>query len=201
MTLIPEIRGQLLDAAFGSAEPSGRAPQGRWSGRVAIAASVIVSLAVAGVVLLGLHGSPASPSTSEGGGIAPPPRAWGNAILRAEQTTRRRDPSCFPTVEQTHRALTARSFQHDQRFLTTAPPRSITANLPSLASPARGDQRVTVKELRALDMDANDIYQRYAWQGHADGIHYYVVPAAVVGATRAVSAHCYREELAAFRKD
>lgn len=60
--------------------------------------------------------------------------------------------------------------------------------------------RVTVRELRALPLIANDIYVRYAWQGYTDGIHYYVVPAAIVGATKLLPARCYQEERAAFRK-
>jgi hypothetical protein len=60
---------------------------------------------------------------------------------------------------------------------------------------------VTVKELRALHVNANGIYARYAWQGQAQGIHSCVVPAAVVGTTKTVQARCYREQLAAFRTE
>lgn len=89
----------------------------------------------------------------------------------------------------------------NQKFLATAPPRRITSILPSLAALPRGALRVTVRELRALHIDANGIYARYAWQGHTDGVHTYVVPAAVVGTTRTLPARCYREELAAFRRE
>ncbi len=190
MTLIPQIRGQLLDAAFGTAQLSTGAPPPRWSGRLVVAASILVTVAVAAVAVLSLHGSAAPPLTPAARPAARLPVAWVIAVGRAGQSTRQHDPACVPLQAQVHH----------QRFLTTAPPRSITAILPSLASPTRGALRVTVRKLRALNIDADGIYARYAWQGHADGIHYYVVPAAVVGARQAVPARCYQEQLAAFRK-
>ncbi len=191
MTLFPEIRAQLLDAAFDEAEPAAGASRGRRSGRLAIAASIAVCLAVAAGAVLSLHRSTPPPSRPATGPVAPPPLAWVNALASAGQSTRRRDPAC---------RLPLQARVRDQRFLTTAPPRSITAIFPSLASPAPGALRVTVRELRALHVDANGIYVRYAWQGYTDGIHYYVVPAEVVGTTKTVPARCYREELATFRE-
>jgi hypothetical protein len=189
MTLLPEIRGQLLHAAFGADDPSARAPRHGAAGRLAIAGSIVVSVAVASVFLLSLHRMPTPSSPPTAGPPGRPPVAWVDALRRARESTLRRDPGC-------------RLPQHDrvrgQRFLTTAPPKSLTSILPSLASPARGALRVTIRELRALDVDANGIYVRYAWQAHTDRIHYYVVPAAVVGATKTVPVRCYREELAAF---
>ena len=86
------------------------------------------------------------------------------------------------------------------RFLTTVPPRSITAVLPSLASPARGAMRVTVERaprptphrqrhlrpLRLAGIHRRDPLLRSA-RGHSRG-------------NQALPARCYQEELAAFRK-
>jgi hypothetical protein len=191
--LLPEIRGQLLDAAFGAAEPRAGEARRRWSGRLALAFSIVTSAAVAAVFLLGLHGSEAPPSGGAGTGpTSGPPVAWVNALGKAGTSTRQHDRACRLPLEVRVR---------HQRFLRTAPPRTITSILPSLGSPARGARRVTVRELRALHVDANGIYARYAWQGHNEGVHYYVVPAAVVGTTKTVPARCYREELAAFRRE
>jgi hypothetical protein len=56
MTLLPEIRGQLLDAAFGPTEP-----ETSWIGRSAVVVSLIVALVVgvAAVLLLRDHHAPA----------------------------------------------------------------------------------------------------------------------------------------------
>jgi hypothetical protein len=193
MNLLPEIRGQLLDAAFGAAEPRAGAARRPWSGRLAIAFSIVTSAAVAAVFLVSLHGSAAPPSGPGAGPMSgPPPSAWVTALGKAGISTRQHDPACRLPLEIRVR---------NQRFLMTAPPRTITSILPSLASPAHGARRVTVRELRALHIDANGIYARYAWQGHTEGVHYYVVPAALVGTTKTVPARCYREELAAFRRE
>jgi hypothetical protein len=85
--------------------------------------------------------------------------------------------------------------------LASIPPRRITAIIPSLATPARGTRKVTVKELRALNIDANGVYARYAWQGHADGVRYYIVPAQTVGTTQQLPARCYRHAVATFRRE
>ena len=191
MSLLPEIRGQLLDAAFGAAEPD--EAQRPWSGRLAIAFSIVTSAAVAAVFLLGRHGSEAPPAGPGAGPTSGPPAAWVNALGKAGAGTRQRDPSCRLPLEPAR--------VRNRRFLMTAPPRTITSILPSLASPARGAGRVTIRELRALHADANGIYARYAWQGHTEGVHYYVVPAAVVGATRTLPPRCRREQLAAFRRE
>ena len=56
MTLLPEIRAQLLDAAFGSAEPRKGATRRRpRSGSLVIASSIVISVVVA-AVFLGLPG-------------------------------------------------------------------------------------------------------------------------------------------------
>lgn len=195
MNLLPEIREQLLDAAFGAAEPRAGAARRRFSGRLAIAIPILISAGVAAVFLVSLHGSAAPPSGAASGPMSGPPVAWVNALLKAGSSTREHDRACRLPLQG------ARNHVRNQKFLTTAPPRSITSILPSLASPARGAVRVTVRELRALHIDANGIYARYAWQGRTEGVHYYVVPAAVVGTTTTLPARCYREELAAFRRE
>jgi hypothetical protein len=198
MTLIPEVREQLLDAAFaaaepGMAEPRVGAPRRRhWAGNLAIVSSTVISVVVAAIFLLSLHRSAAPSSGASAGAANRPPAAWINALGRAGSHTRQHDRACRLPLEVHAR---------HQRFLTTAPPRSITSILPSLASQARGGQRVTIRELRALHIDANGIYLRYVWQGRTEGVHYYVVPAAVVGATTTLRPRCYREELAAFRAE
>jgi hypothetical protein len=193
MTLLPEIRGQLLDAAFGSAQTQAGAARRPRSGRLAIAFSIVTSAAVAAVFLVGLHGSAAPPSGAAARPAAgPPPVAWLKALGKAGSSTRQHDRACRLPLQVRVR---------NQKLLSTAPPRSITAILPSLASPARGALRVTDRKLRALQIVANGIYARYAWQGHTDGVHYYVVPAAVVGTTKTLPARCYREALAAFRAE
>jgi hypothetical protein len=200
MRLVPEIREQLLDAAFGAAEPRpgrGRRPR---SGALAIASSIVVTVVVAAVFLLSLHGSQAPPSGAAVGPKSGPPApasgatpvAWVNALGKAGSSTRQHDRACRLPLKVRVRS---------QRFLTSAPPRSITSILPSLATPARGAVRVTIRELRALHIEATGIYARYAWQGRADGVHYYVVPAAVVGTSTTLPARCYREEIAAFRTE
>jgi len=200
MRLIPEIREQLLDAAFGPAEPragTGRRPR---SGDLAIASSIVVTVVVAAVFLLSLRGSQAPPSGPaagpKSGPPAPasgaPPVAWVNALGKAGSSTRQHDRACQLPLKVRVRS---------QRFLKRPPPRSITSILPSLASPARGAVRVTDRELRALHIEANEIYARYAWQGRTDGVHYYVVPAGVVGTSAMLPGRCYREELAAFRRE
>jgi hypothetical protein len=193
MTLLPEIRGQLLDAAFGAAGPRAGAALRRPRSEVLAIAVSIMSVVVAAVFLVSLHGSAAPPSGAAAGPMAgPPPAAWVNALGKAGSSTRQHDRVCRPPLKVRVR---------DQEFLATAPPRRITSILPSLAAPPRGALRVTVGELRALHIDANGIFARYAWQGRTDGVHYYVVPAAVVGTTRTLPARCYREELAAFRRE
>jgi hypothetical protein len=192
MTLFPEIREQLLDAGFGAEEPRAGAARRPWSGRLAIAFSIVISAGVAAVFLLSLHRSGAPPSGAAAGPMSGPPVAWVNALGKAGSSTRQHDRGCRLPLQVRVR---------NQKFLTTAPPRRITSILPSLGSPARGALRVTVRELRALHIDANGIYARYAWQGHTEGVHYYVVPAAVVGTTKTLPARCYREELAAFRSE
>ena len=193
MRLLPEIRGQLLNAAFGEAESEPRQPLARWSGRLAIGLSFAVAAAVAAVAVLSLHGS-ATPPSGSAAGLAggPPPRAWINALTRAGQSTRLHNPAC----QSPHPTRS-----HHRRFLTSAPPRRITAIIPSLARPARGERKVGVKELRGLSVDGDGIYARYAWRGHADGVHYYIVPAAVVGMTKQITARCYRQEVAAFGRE
>jgi hypothetical protein len=192
MTLLPEIREQLLDAAFGAAEPGTAARRRPRPGDLVIAFPIVISVVVAAVFLVSLHRSGAPPSGGAAGPMSGPPTAWVSALGRAGSSTRQHDRACRLPVKIRVR---------NQRFLTTAPPRSITSILPSLTSPARGALRVTVPELRALHIDANGIYTRYAWQGHTEGVHYYVVPAAVVGTTATLPARCYREELAAFRRE
>jgi cytochrome c biogenesis protein CcmG/thiol:disulfide interchange protein DsbE len=61
MTLLPEIREQLLDGAFGAAQPRAGAPHSRGFGRLGLglAVAVPVLVAVLAVVLLG-HRQPAS---------------------------------------------------------------------------------------------------------------------------------------------
>ena len=168
MRLVPEIREQLLDAAFGAAEPRpgrGRRPR---SGALAIASSIVVTVVVAAVFLLSLHGSQAPPSGAAVGPKSGPPApasgatpvAWVNALGKAGSSTRQHDRACRLPLKVRVRS---------QRFLTSAPPRSITSILPSLATPARGAVRVTIRELRALHIEATGIYARYAWQGRADG--------------------------------
>ena len=63
MTLLPEIREQLLDGAFGAAQPRAGAPRTRGLGRLGLglAVAVPVLVAVLAVVLLG-HKQPASPT-------------------------------------------------------------------------------------------------------------------------------------------
>jgi hypothetical protein len=193
MTLLPEIRGQLLDSTFGAGPRAGAARRRPRPGYLAIAFSIVMSVAVAAVFLISLHGS-ATPRSGAAAGTmtGPPPAAWVNALGKAVSDTRQHDRVC---------RLPLKVRVRDQKFLASAPPRSITSILPSLAAPPRGALRVTVGELRTLHIDANGIYARYAWQGHADGVHYYVVPAAVVGTTSTLPAHCYREELARFRRE
>ena len=192
MTLLPQIRGQLLDAAFAGEEPAPM-PRRRWSGRLGIVASTVVSVAIAVLAVMTLHHSAAPPSRSASRPVARTPLAWIDALGQAGETTRRRDATCRVQTQLQRRGA-------QLRFLNAAPPKSITSILPSLRSPARGAAKVTANELRALGIDANGIYVRYAWQGTTDGIHYYVVPAAVVGATQVVPAHCDREALAVFEQ-
>jgi hypothetical protein len=192
MNLLPEIREQLLDAAFGAPDPRADAARRRPPfGHMTAAFSIVVGVVVAAVFLLTLHRSAVPPGTAAGP-TSGPPAAWVNALGNAGGSVRQHDGAC---------RLSPNVPVRNQRFLTTAPPRRITSIVPSLASPARGALRVTVRELRALDIDANGIYARYAWQGRTDGIRYYVVPAAVVGATKTLPARCYREEVAAFRRE
>jgi hypothetical protein len=192
MNLLPEIRGQLLDAAFGAAEPRPSRPRRRPPvGHLAVAASVVVSLVVAAVFVLSVHGSAAPPSGTAATPPSPAPAAWVKAVGKAYGAAQQRDRACRQPTNR-HR---------NQRFLTTAPPRTITSIFSWLASPPPAALRVTVPELRALDLDANGIYARYAWQGHADGVHYYLVPAAIVGATKTPPARCYREMVAVFRTE
>ncbi len=190
---LPQVRRQLLNAAFGEAASKPGLPGGRWSGRLVISASLAVAVAVAAIAVLSLHGSATPPSGSAAGppGGAPP-RAWINALARASQSTRQHDPACQPP---------APTRSHHRHFFTSAPPQRISAIIASLATPARGTRRIRVKEPRRLHVDGNGIYARYAWQGHADGVHYYIVPAAIVGMTKQVPARCYRQEVAAFRRE
>jgi hypothetical protein len=194
MTLVPEIREQLLDAAFGAAEPKTRAARRRPFGWVTIVASIAITVAVAAVFVLSVHRSATPPSGTATGLPGGPPRAWVKALVAAGSSARQHDRSCRLPPR-------ARRSVRKQRFLTTAPPRSITSILTSLGSPAPEGLRVTVRELRKLGVDANGIYVRYAWQGRAEGVHYYVVPAAVVGTTTTPSAGCYQEEIAVFRRE
>jgi hypothetical protein len=194
MTLLPEIREQLVDAAFGAGEPrAGAARRRPRPGDLVIAFSIVIGVVVAAVFLLSLHRS-AVPTTGAAAGpmSGPPPAVWVNALGKAGSSTRQHDRACRLPLEVRVRS---------QRFLTTPPPRSVTSILPSLASPARGARRLTIKQLRSLQIDASGIYARYAWQGRIDGVHYYVVPAAVVGTTKTLPARCYREDLAAFRRE
>jgi hypothetical protein len=94
MTLLPEIRGQVLDAAFGVAEPNAAARRPR-SGRLAIAGSIMLTAVVAAAFLLSLHGPAAPPSgaTAEPT-VGPPPVSWVNALGRAGSSTRQHDPAC-----------------------------------------------------------------------------------------------------------
>jgi len=190
MNLLPEIREQLLDAAFGATgSRAGAARRRPPLAHMAVAVSIAISVVVAAVFVLTVHRSSAPPS---GTAARPPslaPPAWAKALGKAYRTTQQHDRACRQPANR----------HHNQRFLTTAPPRSITSVLLSLATPPPAALRVTVPELRALDIDANGIYVRYAWQGDTDGVHYYLVPAAIVGATKTPPARCYQEELAAFR--
>lgn len=192
MTLVPEIREQLLGAAFSADQSRPRRARRRLPfGHVAIAASVVISVLVAAMFVLGVHRSAAPPSRPGAAPPSPPATAWVKALGRASSSTSRRHPECrLPTNRRVR----------NQRFLTTAPPRNVTSVLPSLGSPPPAALKVTVSQLRARHIDANGIYARYAWQGYADGVHYYVVPAAVVGATRTLPDRCYRDEIAAFRR-
>jgi hypothetical protein len=190
MNLLPEIREQLLDAAFGATESRAGAARRRAPlGHMAVAASIVISVVVAAVFVLSVHRSAAPPSGTAARPPSSAPPAWVKALGKAYRTTQRHDRACRQPANR----------HHNQRFLTTAPPRSMTSVLPSLATPPPAALRVTVPELRALNIDANGIYVRYAWQGYADGVHYYLVPAAIVGATKTPPARCYQEELAAFR--
>ena len=194
MTLLPEIRGQLLDAAFGDAGQPAPRSRRRWSGRLGIVTSTVVSLAIVVAAVLTLHHGSRPPSRPASRPVARTPLAWVNALGQARERTFRRDSPCGGQAR-----FQSRRFH--LRFLSTAPPRSITAILPSIASPTQGPARMTVKELQALGIAANGIYARYAWQGMTDGIRYYVVPAAVVGLTQATPAHCDREMLGAFEQE
>lgn len=192
MTLFPEIREQLLDAAFAPSDPAAADPGRRRAGRLVAIASVLVTVAVAAVSLVGLGGSSPRRSAPSRPPVSPPtarpPAAWFNALARAGQQTSRRDPGCSPPTQSRPTPL---------RFLTGPPPRSVTSVLASLSTPASGASRVTARDLRGRAPLANGIYLRYAWQGHADGIHFYVLPAAHVGGATG-PARCAREEVAIF---
>lgn len=195
MTILPEIREQLLDAA---AESYG------WRRRVptvglAITASTLVCLAVAAGFLFSLHHG----TVGRSGGTSAhgePSRTWGQAYMNAIQETRRQDPACYPSPA-------ARASR--QRILDTAPGRDITATLSSLAHQSNGPHRVTAKLLRALYVNADRIYARYAWRGRMAGVTFYAVPAAVVGTVgntasvgrtaERLRARCRREEIATAR--
>jgi hypothetical protein len=195
MRLLPQVRRQLLAGAFDAPGGGLGIAGASWPRRLTLAASLAVSLGIAVALAFSLHGSGASPVRSAGSGSSPPSlspqQAWDNAVVRASEDTLKRDKAC---------GANPRSAAH---FVDTLPPRSITSVLSSLARPPAGARRVTVQELRARDplLPANDVYIRYAWQGEAHGIHYYVVPAGLVGQSRPQPERCDRENLAEFRTE
>lgn len=193
MTLLPEIRAQLLDAAFDAGTQPAPTSRRRRSGRLGIIVSTVVSLAIVVVAVLTLHHG----STPRVGPAARPvsatPVAWADALGRARDAMSRRDATCAGRAP-------AHGGRVPLRFVNTPPPHSITTILRSFASPAQRAARITTTELRALGIAANGIYARYAVQGVMDGIRYYVVPAAVVGSTQATPSRCERATLAAFER-
>ncbi len=163
------------------------------TGAIAVAASVIVSLGVAAVILLSVHGgSGPGPAVQSGGGGAvqsPPPPGWSRADGLAMDSTRKRDPACLPT-QRTNTPLISYG----------APSPELTSLLGVLRAPAPPGQRVTVRTLPHLLNHASGVYIRYARRGEMEGIVYYLIPAAAAYNIRPIPARCYSEQMHAFRR-
>lgn len=212
MTLLPEVRQELLDTAARRAAIGGAAP-GRGGGRywlragartVPVAVAVAVAVTVLVVALLALrpgHGHPShqQPAVSSGPPPpipGPPPPGSQPYLETANKALKAEDPACG----QADASVSPRT----GALLTGSPPQAMLAAFSILAQPAtKADQRMIalIKRHRRErgggfgDVYLNDIRQaQYRYGGG-----YFLFPVAVANAAR-TPVRCDREELAAVRR-
>ena len=159
-------------------------------------AALIGTAALAAALLAGfggiLGGGPGPGRVAGGGPNGPVPVAWRDAGSRAFLLVAGHDHACASRPDESGPV----------RVLDQAPPKALTSVLAVLSKPASSGSRVSPAVLRASlqqnPLNAQGIYIRYARRGYAEGLAYYLVPAAHLGIGR-VPARCYLQEAAAFK--
>lgn len=151
--------------------------------RLALAAIVLIACASSAVALTATGASPTA--TGGRGRVA---MAWLRANRRAVALVFRHGGQC---------RIRPASPTGATQLLDGPPTPDLSSRFAVLRRPAPEGERVSAVRLRQLHVDAQGIYVRYARQGVADGITYYMIPATSVGGV-SVPNHCYAEQLTAF---
>ena len=185
--LSPPRGGELRAGVIEEARKRQRRHRRVIAGLIGTAALVAALLASLG----GGGGGGAGPRRAASGGPAEPaPAAWRQAANRALVVVGRHDHACLGRPVR---------FGPGQ-MLDQAPPKVLTSVLAVLSKPASNGSRVSPADLRTnlrqFPLDAYGIYVRYARRGYAEGLAYWLVPAAHVGGR--APARCYAQEAAAF---
>ena len=145
MSLLPEIRKELVAAAGRHVGRDGIAARGRrWRDSVSavlVIALVVIVVAAVGAVLLSVHGGgQANPAIGHGGGGSVPPRAVERLVAAATRQVLAQDPACRPQKSTQPRFLVGPS--SSQHHL----------NLGSLRTPAPPAQRMSLSLLRTFSV-------------------------------------------------